>query len=127
MAELTRFHIHFSNHSDTDPHTGVNTIYVKGDCFDSYQDLLKENTPGPQNKMKFSLAGPKAKLKYNGAPGYVPPVVGVKLAEGEKPAAELHNDTMDLEQLKKFAQEEEIKLGKAKTRDEVLQVIRSAS
>jgi hypothetical protein len=128
MANLTRFKLNYSNHGDTDPHTKQNTVYVAGDVFDSPHDLLKENTLAA--KPKFELAGPKAKLKYVGAPGYVK-TEATKSVEESSPASNPSLggtfSAMTVEELKRFAADEEIDLGKAKTKEQILEVIQQAT
>jgi hypothetical protein len=132
MAELKRFRLKRSQHCDNDPHTGKNTVYVKGDVFDSDKDLLKENRATP-DKDRFELVSSDTPMHYAGCP-----LTRKEQKEGKTltttpstvvnpSAAEDTFSSMTLDELKKFAQAEDINLGKAKSKDEVLAVIRAAT
>lgn len=133
--DLKRFVLNFSTHCDTDPHTKVNTVYVKGDVFDSYIELDKEFNTDPA-KPKFTRVDPKKKkLHYNGVKGYEPPVpvvqttpedTGEKNGEGEGDDNSSTYSSMTIEELRKFAESEGINLGKAKTKTEIISVIEAA-
>lgn len=129
MAELKRFRLKRAQHCDTDPHTGKNTVYVKGDVFDSDKDLLRENRSNP-DKDRFELVSSDTPMHYNGCP-----LTRKEQKEGKTTTPTVVNPTaaedtfssMTLDELKKFAQAEDINLGKAKSKDEVLAVIRAAT
>lgn len=126
MSQLTRYRINFSSHADTDPHTKKNTVYQGKErhVFDSDKDLLSLNTSA--DKPKFTVVDPKTKLKYDGAPGFVPEKKATTptVAQVEPIPANDTLETMSLDELKKLAAEEEIPLGKAKTKEEIVALIR---
>lgn len=133
MSNLKRFVLNFSTHCDTDPHTKVNTVYVRGDVFDSKLDLDREFNTDPA-KPKFTRVDNKKKLRYAGVEGYepttpVPSVPPVETKENEGEGKEENNSTystMTIEELRKFAESEGIALGKAKSKAEIITVIEAA-
>lgn len=81
--------------------------------FESYSDILSFNTPGIPPKFRERVK-PQVEIRE---------VVKVVSTQPKIDFSPLAN--MSLEELKSFAADEEIDLGTAKTKDEVLRVIRA--
>ncbi len=124
---IYRFRINYSIHSDTDPRTLVNTIYHKGSVFESTIELDKEFNTDPA-KPKFTRVDNSVPLTYNTPTSKTDTAPTPKVETNESSTNK--DDTlssMTVEELRQYALSEEIDLGKAKTKAEILAIIREVT
>ena len=88
----------------------------RGDLIDTDQDLLQENAPGYPARFE----------RLDGIPGFAAPDLGPDLAKSNA-KLERALSRMSVEQLRKYAEDEEIDLGEAGTKEEILEAIRGVA
>ena len=92
-------------------HSEGGRTYGVGSVVDSASDLSRLNYPGVERFERLNVPDPLA--------------VAVADLPKEEPAKDSFTN-MTVEELRKFAEEAEVDLGKARTRDQILAVLRSA-
>ena len=99
-----KFRLRISQHIQTDPHTKKQTVYKAGDVFDCDEDLVAKFGSEKFQRIDFKEPAPQA----------VAPT-------SKSDVPDFHLMTVD--QLKKYAEAEEIDLGKAVTKDAIIKVL----
>ena len=112
---MTLFRVLHGRHVEGKTPDGKQRTYVQGDIVDSQSDLTCFNSPGA---IKFE------KIESGRMPENTPALAGSPATVAEKENDGL--EAMSLAELRKMAEEEEIDVKTAKTKDQVIATIRAA-
>jgi hypothetical protein len=119
MATATRFRLLCGKHHEGDAN-GAQRTYVRGDVFDSPYNLLKFNS---LESKRFEVVPDSTPLVHNEVKK--PPAEPNLETPQAGPATENTLDSMTVTELRTLAEEEEIDLGNASRKDQIIQAIRA--
>lgn len=112
-----RYRLLAGQHIQTDT-DGKERKHVQGEVFESEQDLLHHNAMGM--RPKFEQVDRLTPIGFAQAPQQSSSVATANLTDKEFDTLKV----MSVDELKKWSKEEEINLGTAKTKEEILKTIK---
>lgn len=126
-----KYRLLVGQHIENIPGTEIEATYSAGDTFESASNLERFNSPGHSPKFERLQddvkVGPKSRVKATPTPEQLPEVQTQLNDEESTDEATDTLESMSVAELYKFAKENDIDLGRARKKNELIEVIRKAS